>query len=121
MYIKRAIYFIILIITLGSCGKAEVGEEDKEVNFLFTKSSELIIEFRDKISNANDSLTIDSLSQLFERYITEINFSVDPYTDLKLSEQENDSIFSLLESFTKTKKEKLEILSEVTDTISELN
>lgn len=67
---------------------------------------------------ASDSSQIDSLSKIYEKKITEINFSLPSQIDYKLTEEENDSIFKMIEYMIKIKKERLETFKTVTyDTI----
>lgn len=103
---------------ISSCAQKKDINDDIEARNLFRNSASNIIEFTEKIWNATDSTSVDSISSLFEKKMIEINFSFPPQTDLKITEQENDSLFYLLQKFTQIKKEKLQELSKTpTDSI----
>ncbi|MCH5234321.1 MAG: hypothetical protein J1E16_03435 [Muribaculaceae bacterium] len=105
-----------------SCDRTAVDENFEEARLLFSKSAELILETTSKINSVNDSLSVDSLINIYNKEITDINFSFPPETDLKLTEQENDSLFKLIESMHKIKAEKLKSLAFVpTDSIIQEN
>ena len=102
---------VLLIFAFSSCGSKENKERNSEADDLFNKSVQTIIESTLKIKNASDSIEVDSISEAFEKRIIEINFSVSAETDLKLNEQENDSLYKLLNNFRNLKEEKLRELS----------
>ena len=60
---------------------------------------------------ANDTATVDSLAMAYDKKLTEVNFSVPFLTDVKLTEQENDSLKKLINNFVKTKAAKMKELS----------
>lgn len=103
--------YLSFILLSFSCGGNKENKEDNSADILFEKSVSLIKDFQTKIKNSPDSLTVDSLSELFEKQLTDLNFSVPPQTDMKLSEQENDSLATLLFQLEDLKKEKLKSLS----------
>lgn len=107
--------FILLFffLSLISCKNGVVKENDIEARKLFSRSSEILLEFIEKFQNSSDSISIDSLQIILERKLVDINFEISPETDLKLTEEENDSIFKLMEKINLVKKEKLKSLSQV--------
>ena len=107
--------FLIAFGILCSCRKQETKDNDEMARNLFTNSSLLLKDFSEKINNANDSTEVDSLWQELEHKLVEINFSVPPETDLKLTEEENDSIYKLMEDLKRTRNEILEGLSKNRD------
>ena len=96
-----------IFFSIFSCTSKEKTESTEEARDLFSKSAELIIHTTNQIKDAKDSLEIDSLTYVFEKRITEINFEYPPQTDFKLNEIENDSLYNLLTIMTKEKKSKL--------------
>ena len=109
------ISFSLILISCKKTGKIDEGEEARE---LFKESSSLLIKVIDQIKLANDSLTIDSLQNFFEKKLVEINFSFPPQTDLKLTEEENDSIFKLMQKLKIESSYKLvEFSSHISDSI----
>lgn len=104
---KFWLVFVLSSIICISCEKKKDNETFEESRNLFNQSEEVINSFIFQISQASDSLTIDSLSQACEKRIVDINFSFPPQTDLKLTEQENDSLFRLMTELISVKDIKL--------------
>lgn len=93
---KSLIRFILLCSILTACSREKLPTGNQEARILFSQSAELISVFISEINIAKDSVTLDSLQQIFEKNITDLNFKFPPETDLKLTEEENDSLFYLL-------------------------
>lgn len=106
---------ILLVLTLFlvmmACQQKRETDNGVDATQLFNQSAELMIEMTNQIRNATDSSMIDSLSKLYEKRVIDINFSFPPQTDLKLSEQDNDSLFKLANQLLETKSLKLKGLS----------
>lgn len=100
-------WLVMTSLLFFSCHKKEETDNNVEAEILFENSIELIKDYTYQIKNASDSAQIDSLSKTLEKKITEINFSVPPQTDLKLSEEENDSIFKLMKIMKTEQENKL--------------
>lgn len=98
----------VLALLISSCQKKQEPTGNEEARLLFNKSVELIIKVNQEISQAKDTITVDSILKCYEKLIAEINFSFPPQTDYKLTEQENDSIFKLMKAMKRLQKEKLE-------------
>ena len=105
------IFWILALLLSPACVNKEGNSNEEEARFLFNESAELIIDITKKFNLASDSLSIDSINKIYEKSITEINFSVPSETDLKLTEQENDSLFKLISLMKETKCNKLLQLS----------
>lgn len=101
----------LVIISLSACEKKTVNDKEEDARNLFVESETLMRETMHQYISSNDSLVIDSIENAYEKKITEINFSYPPQTDLKLTEQENDSLFKLIEEMRQVKKERLFELS----------
>ena len=102
---------IIGIFFLFSCHNKILQDQREEARKLFEQSANLISQCIVNVNNAKDSMEVSNVNEFFEKKITDINFSVPPKTDLKLSEQENDSLFKLLQIYKKTQIIKLKELS----------
>ena len=90
-------YLVFLLpFLMITCSASEKTEEDREARQLFSQSAGLIKDFSLRIKNAPDSAAVDSLIDIFEKKITDINFNFPALTDLKQTEQENDSILNLI-------------------------
>lgn len=118
LFLISALLFLSLF---SSCKKRDQSNNIEEARELFNNSVELIHETIEKINLSQDSLMVDSLQKDFEKRIVEINFSFPPETDLKLTEEENDSLFSLMKEMRQLTDKKLEDLSiSIPDSIPEI-
>ena len=120
------LFLISGLVSLSfSCGEKKETREDNSSELLFEKSVALIKDYNGRIKGASDSLTVDSLTETFEKQLTDLNFSVPPQTDMKLTEQQNDSLATLLFQLEDIRKEKLRSLSkrniQEADSIKEKN
>lgn len=117
MILRYFLNILFLVIFLTSCEKREDKIVNEDARRLFNESAQMIADITTKVQNATDSSGIDSLNRIFEKRITEINFSVPSETDLKLTEEENDSIFKLMKELKKQMSEKLISFSVVADSV----
>lgn len=108
----KYIYFIIGL-SLFSCGQKENKIEADNASTLFNESVLIISQISNRISLAKDSDEVDSLFEIFDKKITEINFSFPPETDFNMTEEDNDSIFKLLENLQKIRALKLKNLADI--------
>lgn len=110
---KKIAIILLVLIFLFSCKKNVTKENDDDARNLFMNTSKLLLELTSELKNSQDSLQVDSLMNLFEHKMIEINFSVPPETDLKLTEEENDSIFKLMNNLKNLQIEMLETFSRI--------
>lgn len=103
---------IIAFFLCLSCIREKDNNDDHEARLLFDTSALLIKDFSNKFLKAIDSIQIDSLDKSFEKKMIEINFSVPPETDLRLTEQENDSLYKLLMILYQIRLDKLKEIGE---------
>lgn len=108
---RKFIFIFPLLLLCISCHNNKENSDEEEARALFSQSVNLILEFTSKIKIATDSMQVDSLSEIFEKKITDINFRFPSNTDFKLTEQENDSLFHLMEIYRKEKNIKYNSLS----------
>ena len=110
---KRYYYLVFfLLILFTSCKKKTTPVNNEDAHELFNQTSSLLVEFTDKIQLAQDSASVDSLKQLVEKHLVDINFSVRPETDYKITEEENDSLFRLMNQYRNISQEKLRSISQ---------
>ena len=100
--VRLFIMSFLSAIILFSCKKNDNNMVDNDHILLFSQSAELIKEFTTGISAASDSLTVDSLMFELDHRLANINFSFPALTDLKLTEQENDSLIKLMSVLKQT-------------------
>lgn len=117
---KKLFYLMICGILFLGCKRDKQDGNTEEKDRLFEESAQTMISFISQIEAARDSLEVDSLYTLYQKKIIDINFSVSPETDLKMTEQENDSLFHLLNDLNKARIDKLESFAKTAnDTIPE--
>lgn len=108
-------WFICLLVAISfsvsSCAQKEDTEKNEVARELFSRSADLILDITRQIKLAPDSTSVDSLSEIYEKRITDINFDFPPQTDLKLNEIENDSLFHLINLMRKEITFRLQDLS----------
>lgn len=109
----KKIYIPLIILPLIACSSKKENIENPEARELFSQSSALVLESIRSIQEATDSVSVDSLSRLFEKKIVDINFSFPPNTDLHLTEQENDSLFKIMNEYKSVKETKLRDLQKI--------
>lgn len=91
-----------LIFFAIACKRNDSIDKSEDAQLLFERSADLLNNTIREIEAAKDSSQIDSLKQIYEKQIIEINFSVPPQTDFLLTEEENDSIYRLLQKLDET-------------------
>ena len=104
---------LIISCLLMGCQKKVQNSDNEEKDRLYSSSILLIEEFSNKIKNIKDSLELDSLIENFDKKITDINFKFPPMTDLKMTEEENDSIILLMNKMVELKNQKLKELDSI--------
>ena len=104
------ILFLLSLVIFLSCKKKLETNGNEEARKLYEKSIELIQDYTNRLENLNDLASIDSISNLFEKKLVDLNFKFPPNTDLRLSEQENDSLYCLLHNYRNLKEKKIKNL-----------
>lgn len=97
---------------MTSCAGNQEENRQDESQLLFQNSVDLISTFSENIKMAGDSLLIDSLKTEFDKQLADLNFNFPPNTDFKLTEQDNDSIYTLINNFRKESEKRLVELHE---------
>lgn len=108
--IRLFLVSILSAIILFSCKKKDNMVVENDHILLFSQSADLLKEFTTGISTASDSLTVDSLMLELDHRLANINFSFPALTDLKLTEQENDSLIKLMSVLKQAEVNKLKEL-----------
>ena len=94
---RNIILFIISLTLLVACRYEEKNENtDVETEKLFDGTLRLIKIYSDSISLAADTTQVAELFRHFNHNLEKLNFDVVADTDLTLSEQQNDSLYSRL-------------------------
>ena len=102
---------LLYMSLLFSCSEKKGSHGNEAAETLFENSVATIQEFTKKMSVAKDTAEVEQLLEHFDKQITDVNFSVPPETDLKLTEQENDSLVKLLIALKNLKEERLLLIS----------
>lgn len=119
--------FCLLILTslvFSFCQTEEKTEtiDKRETKKLFDGTLRLIKTYTDSISAAEDTTVVAELFRNFNHNLEKLNFEVAPDTDLTLSEQQNDSLYTKLTEFRSLYEKKIFDLvypdGEPTDSVS---
>lgn len=90
----------------SSCGNVKTDNGEAMADQLFEKSANVIKGYTDSLANVADSATLRRLKDGFNEKMSKINFQFPADTDLKLSEEENDSLIRLIDRLVETIREK---------------
>ena len=108
--IIKAIYVAALgfgsLLPFSSCGNVKTDNGEAMADQLFEKSANVIKGYTDSFANVADSATLRRLKDGFNEKMSKINFQFPADTDLKLSEEENDSLIRLIDRLVETIREK---------------
>ncbi|MDE6768320.1 MAG: hypothetical protein K2J78_01190 [Muribaculaceae bacterium] len=74
---------------------------------LFEKSLVLLRAYTDSLSIAKDSAHVESLARAYESKINAINFEFPPETDLRLTQEENDSLIKMTDRLVAARRDRL--------------
>ncbi len=107
---KFALSFVVLA-SIAGCASCRDGKDDNGhamARQLFMKSVSLIRTYTDSIGNVSDSASFQRMTRGFEDNIVKVNFQFPPDTDLRMTQEENDSLINMLDSLVSVihKKEK---------------
>ena len=88
---------MIILFPFSLCCCKEKKDENSNIaaDKLFEKSLLLLTAYTDSLKTARDSAHVESLARAFESKINAVNFEFPPDTDLKLSQEENDSLIKM--------------------------
>lgn len=104
-----------MIASLFSCSKEKDTVATDPARELFEISSSTLLSMIKSVELAKDSAEVDSINTLIEKRLVEINFNFPPETDMKLSEEENDSLYRLMSEFKKKGDERLKDLKKISN------
>lgn len=103
--------FITSASCLVSCINVETGGNDLNADRLYRKSRQLLLQYTDSFRNARDTADITRIEKNYQSDLVQINFSVPPETDTKMSEGENDTLYMLTKKMLLIKNSKLKSIS----------
>lgn len=106
----------VFLFSSMSCRHRKGDEEKDDSDRLYYSTLNLIKLYSDSLKTASDSLTVQEMFTRFNAELDSLNFSVDPDTDLLLSEGENDTMFIELSSLRKLYENRLKVFGNVVDT-----
>ncbi len=108
-YIRQSLFTVLFIsgLLLTGCNKKVESYDYMVAQQLFQKSARMIEVYIDSISLAPDSAAIKSISQNFNIKLTALNYEFPLDTDLRLNEEENDSLIRMHIRFNKAKKKRI--------------
>lgn len=118
---------MLVVLALTSCKKEQETTLPDESDRLYALTLQLAKAYTDSITLSGDSAGAEEAFVTFNSKLDSISFSVAANTDLLLTPEENDTLFSYISSMKTKLKEKLERLGgkfeeeEPNDTIDNLN
>lgn len=92
---------------LTGCGRKPNKNSHIHAAQLFEKSLVLLRAYTDSLSIAKDSAHVEFLARAYESKINAINFEFPPETDLRLTQEENDSLIKLTDRLVAARKDRL--------------
>lgn len=114
-WIKSSLLTLSLagIIVSSGCKKEFSDNRKIDATNLYTKSLLLIQNYIDSLENSNDSVEVKRIAEKFDSKFTALNYEFPPETDLKMTEESNDSIQKMLLLLVETRKKKLRDLGHI--------
>lgn len=95
---------------MAGCGNHGDGESNRQGALLYEESYRLVKSYTDSLAKAPDSASVKRLSESFETTIAKVNFKYGADTDLEMTQQENDTLATLLDRYAKVRDSRLEQL-----------
>lgn len=96
-----------LSLLLSGCNREQTNVSHEAAAQLYTESIKLLAAYIDSLKNAGDSAQVESLDRTFDSKINAVNFAFPPDTDLRLTEEENDSLIKMAVRMVRIRKERL--------------
>ncbi len=107
----RSLFYTALgfsaLLPLTSCKEKTDKNSHIHAAHLFEKSIVLLRAYTDSLSTARDSAHVESLARAYESKINAVNFEFPPETDLKLTQEENDSLIKLTDRLVAARRDRL--------------
>ncbi len=98
-------------LTISGCKEKDDQSSHLAADQLFEKSLVLLNAYTDSLKTARDSTHVESLARAYESKINAVNFEFPPETDLKLSQEENDSLIKMTDRLVAARIERLRYFS----------
>lgn len=120
--VPATVLFVPVLLGSG-CNKKVESYDYMVAELLFQKSARMIEVYIDSISQAPDSAAIKNISQNFNIKLTALNYEFPPDTDLRLNEEENDSLIRMHKRFNEAKRKRIYAIlhGELNDSLSVSN
>lgn len=108
---------LALTATATGCRKSVEDGKSRQAEALYRDLYALAKSYTDSIAKAPDSAQVGILAERFETRISKINSNYPPETDYAMTEQENDTLKSLLDRYVVVRDSRLKKLHLASDTI----
>lgn len=112
--------WLIVLLAVCACGHTSTSDEEAERPVdalrLYSTTCRLVNIYADSIRNAPDSASAIVAFEHLQSELDSLNFSVEPDTDLLLTEGENDTIYMNLMAVRKIYDRRLEQLKRMSET-----
>lgn len=110
---RHSAIFLFLILIVSACGVREEGdsrEHRQEARRLYSETLRMARTYTDSLKAAPDSATATAAFGRFNTNLDSLSMTVEPNTDLLLTEGENDTIIIMLTAVRRAYEERLEEL-----------
>lgn len=104
-----------VLTILASCKENDDQSSHIAADQLFEKSLIILSAYTDSMKTARDSAHVESLARAFESKINAVNFEFPPETDLKLSQEENDSLIKMTDRIVEARMKRLKSFATSTE------
>ena len=102
-----AVSSAFILILASGCRKTSDSTTHIAAEQLFNKSLVLLRAYTDSMKSARDSAHVELLARAFDSKINAVNFEFPPDTDLRLTEEENDSLIKLSDRMVEARRKRL--------------
>lgn len=99
---------------LSACGGNSRPQDHSVARQLFLKTVRLNEAYIDSIRCAPDSASLEKILEHYDNQITLLNYEFPPDTDLKLNEEENDSLIKMAKRMLRVRRKREEFFREKT-------
>ena len=95
------------LMLAAGCAKPTQGEDNRLRDDLYRQVCTLTRTYADSMRAATDSATVSGLMERYGQRLSDINMKFPPATDMKLGEDQNDTVYMLMQQLVAARNEAL--------------
>ena len=99
--------WILAAVMLAGCSQEKQKKDRSDADDMFRSISALVENYTGKVASAPDSASWAQVCIEFEDSLDRISFSYPPDTDMLLTEGQNDTVFALMQEYSKTREDRI--------------